>query len=238
MHEGHRKRIMAKAATNAAGLEDHELLEIVLFQTIPRKNTNPIAHELIYAFGSLSAVFEASYEQLLTVDGVGEATASYLRTVGEVMKRASRKQEDSPELFSVQSFSENLRKNYEPTSMEYIEIFCLDERHRVCFRRRYASESGGHVSVPAEVFARTVIAQNANGLVIVHNHPMAPPVPSREDDEFTARVAALCSISGVLFCDHIILGENAEIYSYYLDGKLDTIRKAAGDIVNKMGTIS
>ena len=223
MHEGHRKRIMAKAATNAAGLEDHELLEIVLFQTIPRKNTNPIAHELIYAFGSLSAVFEASYEQLLTVDGVGEATASYLRTVGEVMKRASRKQEDSPELF---------------TSMEYSEIFCLDERHRVCFRRRYASESGGHVSVPAEVFARTVIAQNANGLVIVHNHPMAPPVPSREDDEFTARVAALCSISGVLFCDHIILGENAEIYSYYLDGKLDTIRKAAGDIVNKMGTIS
>ena len=71
MHEGHRKRMLSRAESDVAGMNDHELLEIVLFRTIPRQNTNPLAHELISAFGSLEGVFRASFEQLLAVKGVG-----------------------------------------------------------------------------------------------------------------------------------------------------------------------
>ena len=70
MHEGHRKRMYEKLK-NGDGLYDHEILEILLFNAIPRKNTNPVAHELIKTFGSLSGVFAAEPERLMTVDGVG-----------------------------------------------------------------------------------------------------------------------------------------------------------------------
>ena len=77
MHEGHRKRMLQRLE-HGEGLQDHELLEVLLFNAIPRKNTNPLAHELLTAFSSLGELFGASYEELLDVDGVGPETAAYL----------------------------------------------------------------------------------------------------------------------------------------------------------------
>ena len=82
MHEGHRQRMYDKLK-NDDGLFDHELLEILLFNALPRKNTNPIAHELLDTFGSLAGVLAADTEKLKAVNGVGENVALYLKCIGE-----------------------------------------------------------------------------------------------------------------------------------------------------------
>ena len=88
MHEGHRKRMYEKLKNND-GLLDHEILEILLFNAVPRKNTNPIAHNLLNTFGSLGGVFNATHRQLVTVDGVGESVAAYLKCIAECNRRIS-----------------------------------------------------------------------------------------------------------------------------------------------------
>ena len=106
--------MLSRAESDVAGMNDHELLEIVLFRTIPRQNTNPLAHELISAFGSLEGVFRASFEQLLAVKGVGETTAAYIQTIGEIIRRlpARNAKVAEPELFNVQTFVDYLRANF------------------------------------------------------------------------------------------------------------------------------
>ena len=229
MHEGHRKRMLSRAESDVAGMNDHELLEIVLFRTIPRQNTNPLAHELISAFGSLEGVFRASFEQLLAVKGVGETTAAYIQTIGEIIRRLPVRNAKvaEPELFNVQTFVDYLRANFVHENVEYVELYCLDSKHRIRFKKRYTSDDVSHVAVSSEEISRTVIAQKAYGLVVVHNHPSAPPYPSADDHCFTKKIGMLCALSGILFCDHIILGSGGEIYSYYLDGKMDDIRSDA-----------
>ena len=78
MHEGHRQRMIARLEDHEESLLDHELLEILLFNAIPRKNTNEIAHALLEKFGSLSAIATAETKSIATVKGVGESTAAYL----------------------------------------------------------------------------------------------------------------------------------------------------------------
>lgn len=231
MHEGHRKRMMTKAATDVTGLNDHELLEIVLFRTIPRKNTNPLAHELLASFGSLAGVFHASYEQLLAVEGIGETTAAYIQAFGEIIRRLPVQQDEPPKLFSVQTFLNYLSTQFVGETVEYVDLYCLDSKHHIKFKKRVTSELGAHVSLSTEEVSRTVVAQNAYGLVIVHNHPTAPAVPSTDDNTFTEKIAMLCALSGILFCDHIIVGQDRETYSYYLSGKLDEIRGELSELM-------
>ncbi len=233
MHEGHRNRMMEKAADDVKAFNDHELLEIVLFRAIPRKNTNPLAHELISAFGSLEGVFEASMEQLLGVEGIGRSTAAYIRTVGEIIHRIPVSHPERPKVFNVQTFSDYLRTQYHGETVEYVELYCLDSKYHIGFKKRFTSENGGHAFVSSEEVSRTVVAQKAYGLVVVHNHPKAPPVPSEEDDGFTHRVAMLCALSGILFFDHIIVGGEGETYSYFLSGKMNEIRTEAERVVGK-----
>ena len=83
MHEGHRERLISKLIANTDSLSSHEVLEILLFYSIPRKNTNGLAHKLLDTFGDLSGVFSANYDALIAVEGIGPAaigmrpTASY-----------------------------------------------------------------------------------------------------------------------------------------------------------------
>ena len=88
MHEGHRKRMLERLEHAERSLEEHELLEILLFNAIPRKNTNELAHALLSAFGSLDALFHAGTDELKAVPGVGGSTAAYLRIIGMFLERA------------------------------------------------------------------------------------------------------------------------------------------------------
>ena len=104
MHEGHRKRMLERLERAEGSLEEHELLEILLFNAIPRKNTNELAHRLLSAFGSLRSLFRAGMSELKAVPGVGESTAAYLKIVGMFLERADGKELSLPSAFSFAEF--------------------------------------------------------------------------------------------------------------------------------------
>ncbi len=224
MHEGHRKRILERLTSDGEKMEDHEILETLLFNAIPRKNTNPIAHALISSFGTLDGVFRATFEQLKTVEGVGDSTAAYLRNIALLLERLRFGEERYPEAFSLYSFSAFLMERFRDIKSEGIEIYCLDKSSRVRFTKRYTSFEKDSATVKAEELFRFVVTQKPHALIVAHNHPDAPCAPSRQDDYFTLQIQLLCSINGIDFADHIIVGTDG-FYSYYKAGRLSDIKR-------------
>ncbi len=225
MHEGHRKRMEERLRSDPDGLCDHELLEILLFYAIPRKNTNPLAHSLIDSFGSLEAVLKGTYEQFLAVDGVGPSTAAFLVALSCVRARLPQKgKEEPPAVFNVREFSKFLPGRFGAEETEVIEIYCLDAREHITFTKRFVSAERDRANVDTEALSGFVAAQHPFGIVIAHNHPAAPAIPSAADDAFTARLQVLCELHGVRLFDHFIVGQNG-LFSYFSSGKLEEIKK-------------
>ena len=225
MHEGHRKRMLERLCKDAQGLQDHELLELLLFYAIPRKNTNPLAHDLLAAFGSLKGVLEASYEQLLAVEGVGGSTACFLIALGALAPRAALTPQTAPQkAFNVNTFSAFLTEQLGGLKEEAIELYCLDAQDNIRFTKRYLSGERDRAFVDARQLSGAILAQHSHAIVVAHNHPSASSRPSPEDDRFTAELSMICSLNGIRFYDHIIVGTDGP-YSYFLQGRLEQIKE-------------
>ena len=139
MHEGHRQRMLQRLE-DAEHLQDHELLEILLFNAIPRKNTNPLAHELLAEFVSLDGLMRASYEELLNVQGIGKETAAYLRCIAILCERLKKREDPLPRLFNVRDFSGFLFERLAPLKEEVIELFALDAQQHIIAEKRFTDK--------------------------------------------------------------------------------------------------
>lgn len=229
MHEGHRMRMMQRARTELGTLQDHELLEILLYNVIPRANTNPVAHKLIEAFGSLGGVFSASHEQLVGVEGVGAATATYLKCIGNAIGRVSAidtriRTDDDRHYYNLRAFSEFLKDRFPDRKLEAMELYCLDGAGKVYFVKGFSTEQLDEVSVRPEEIGRILVTETPVAVVVAHNHPKTTAAPSAADNAFTVRMLLLCSLHNVHFYDHIILGKDDSTFSYFVSGKLAEYR--------------
>lgn len=224
MHEGHRQRMLEKLASEET-LQDHELLEILLFYAIPRKNTNEIAHNLIDSCGSLAGVFKADVKVLASVNGVGPATAAFLKTVGAIFTRmgTSGLVESPHMIFSYRDFSIYIADRYKDMETELLELYALDARNKITFIQSFAGGERDHVKISSTDLSRFIADHCPKGIVIAHNHPAASAEPSMQDNEFTRLAHVLCSLNDVVLIDHVIVGQNG-IHSYYLTGELDRVR--------------
>ena len=225
MHKGHRQRILERFRRDEESLQDHELLEILLFNAIPRKNTNEIAHNLLSAFGSLEGVFQADFDALLGVDGIGESTAAYLRCIALFYEKVRFGKKRAPALFSAEGFGAYLTERYSVLSDEVVEIYCLDAHNRIRFSKRFTSNQADKVRLAPEEVSKFIVGQHPYGLVLAHNHPKGNCTPSAADDNFTAQIQMLCSINNIRLYDHLIVGEDGW-YSYYLTGRMEEIKRA------------
>jgi len=233
MHEGHRKRMMERLLSGSENLQDHEILEMLLFNALPRINTNPIAHNLLKAFGSLSGVFSARVEQLTEVEGIGPSTAEYLRVVGLCFERVKPNTDELPEYFNLHAYAEFLVNSFRGVAQEYVEIFCLKKNGKVQFRKTFTVGSKHTVVVEPEEVSKLLVLQKPYAIVIAHNHPITVSDPSEDDNKFTAQIQMICSANNVELYDHIIVGTDG-VYSYFLSGQLDSIKKQyhVANIVN------
>ena len=222
MHEGHRQRMLERLKNAEGSLQEHELLEILLFNAIPRKNTNEIAHRLLTAFGSIRAVFKAGIEELSAVSGVGGSTAAYLRVIGIFYERAELKAPEPPAAFSFAAFCPYLTERFRGASEEFVELYSLDGKDGVKSVRRFSSEKPFQAAVDPKEISRFLVEVTPVSMVAVHNHIAGPPTPSREDDDFTAQLEILCSMHNVALRDHVICSPEGA-YSYFLSGKLNEL---------------
>lgn len=224
VHEGHRERQILKFAEYPDAFSDHELLELLLFLFIPRKDTNETAHTLINTFGGLDKVFTANVNELAAIDGIGAKTAANIRLVGKIMERVSKLNTKEKEYSSVEKLREDMIELFKDKREEVFYMFLLDGKYRVVYRKEINGDDRHKVETDLSEAAKIMSVKRSVYAIIAHNHPSGNPLPSKEDDAATRKFYMLCTLHGVKFAEHLIVGKN-DVFSYYGSGRLDEIAK-------------
>jgi len=193
----------------AQALADYELLELVLFRAIPRRDVKPLAKSLLARFGSFAEVICASRERLQEVSGLGEAAITELKIVQAAAGRLARDQVRERHVLS--SWSSVL--DYCRTVMAYAEreelrVLFLDKRNHLIADERQQVGTVDHTPVyPREVVKRA-LELSATAVILVHNHPSGDPTPSRADIQMTQAIIDVAGPLGIAVHDHIIVGKD------------------------------
>lgn len=208
IHRNHRQKVREKYyAGGFKGMAPHNILEMLLFFGIPYKDTNPIAHELIDRFGSLSAVFEASRTDLMQIKGMTENAACLITMMLPLYQTYSRELvKRRPNFKDIKELAEFLRSLYlDSNYIERVFILCFDANNTLITYRMIGEGDVSSSSFDMRKLASIVLETNAASVVLSHNHPHGISAPSYQDGEATAAIAALLNTLKVKFTDHIIV---------------------------------
>jgi len=220
-HVGHRKRIREKFIS--AGLDsflDHEVLELLLTYCIARKDTKHIAWALLKKFGSLSAVLDASPEQLITVEEVGKGTACFLKLIRDTFKRYSLGTvQKSVTIRSPQQIIDYCKAALAGKQEESLELIFLSVRHTIIGTQQISSGLIDRIAVSPRKIVESALTAKATAVILVHNHPSGDCTPSEEDILFTKNTICAAQLFNIIVFDHIIIGKNKQ-YSFRLNGKI------------------
>lgn len=210
IHTGHRQRMKREfLARGLEGMPDHRVLELLLFFAIPQGDVNPLAHALMDRFGSLTGVFHATYDQLLSVKGVGENTAALILLIPAL---GGRYLQDQADLKSVYQTSWQFRDLLEPEFFgarnELVYLICLDGKMKLLAPPRLLGEGiADTASISTRKVMETALACNASAVVLAHNHVSGLAVPSSEDIITTKQLAHSLHQVGILLYDHFIVAD-------------------------------
>ena len=217
----HRQRLRSRFMEGgAAAMPDYELLELVLFRAIPRRDVKPLARDLMDRFGDFNRVLTAPAERLRAVPGVGEAVITELKIVEAAAHRMARARILQRH---GQSGWEALL-DYCHTTMahretEQFRVLFLDRKNTVIADEEQAKGTVDHVPVYPREVAKRALELNASALILVHNHPSGDPTPSQSDIAMTEQINAACLALGLTLHDHLIIGKSTEL-SFRSEGYL------------------
>nr|PZN88394.1 MAG: hypothetical protein DIU57_00315 [Pseudomonadota bacterium] len=210
---GHRQRLRDRFRTGGPdALPDYELLELVLFRAIPRRDTKELAKRLIAKFGSFAEVINAPENRLAEVKGVGEAVITELKLIkaaalrllrGEIMRR--------PALSSWHQVVEYCRAAMAFEPREQFRILFLDKRNQLIADEVQQEGTVDHTPVYVREVVKRALELSATAIVLVHNHPSGDPMPSRADIEMTKQIIDAAKLMGVTVHDHIIVGRDGHV---------------------------
>lgn len=206
IHTGHRQRMREEfLRTGAAGMEDHRLLELILFYAIPQGDVNPLAHRLVDEFGSLAGVFHATYDQLVKVPGVGHNTAVLLQLIPAA---AARYMEQSAsfdgQIVSIWQLKELLEPYFFSQRDEQAYLVCLDGKSKVLAIRKLGEGIVDTVQIVTRKVLEAALACNASQVVLAHNHVSGVACPSHADIDTTLRLKNLLAEADIALLDHLI----------------------------------
>jgi len=209
----HRRRLRERFLTaGASAVPDYEMLELVLFRAIPRRDVKPIAHALLARFGDFAGVLSAPSEQLSEMAGVGGSVITELRVVEAAAHRlAQARVMGRPAISSWAALIDYCRASMAHLGIEQFRVFYLDRKNVLIADEQQARGTVDHVPVyPREVVKRALLL-NASALILVHNHPSGDPTPSQADITTTAEIQRAAEALGLVLHDHVIIGKSAEI---------------------------
>ncbi len=209
----HRARLRDRFMTGGAGaMPDYELLELILFRAIPRRDVKPLARALIDRFGDLGRVLAAPDHLLRQVPDLGPAVLQELKLCEAVAHRIARsKILNRPVVSDWQALLDYCHTTMTNRETEQFRILFLDTKNSVIADEEQARGTVDHVPVyPREVIKRA-LELNAKAIVLVHNHPSGDPTPSQADTDMTAQIDAACQVMGLTLHDHLIIGRSREL---------------------------
>ena len=221
LHDGHRQRCKRRyLAAGAEGMDDHQLLELLLFFAIPRQDTNETAHRLVRQFGSMQGVLRASADELMTVDGVGENAAVLLRLAGDMALRARCSAMPQTVLNSTERTGVYFMELLAGEKKELLYQVCLDGKGKLLSCRCISKGSVGASPVYVRQVVENALYAGASGIILAHNHPSGVALPSSDDYTATDRAKSALGNIGVQLADHIIVADG-DFVSMRDDGILE-----------------
>lgn len=209
----HRKRLRSRfMAGGADAVPDYELLELVLFRAIPRRDVKPLARLMMDHFGDFNRVLTAPAERLKDISGVGDAVITELKVVEAAAHRMARSRILQRHVLS----SWDALLDYCHTTMahretEQFRVVYLDRKNTVIADEAQAKGTVDHVPVYPREVAKRALELNASALILVHNHPSGDPTPSQSDIAMTDQVNSACLALGLTLHDHLIIGKSTEL---------------------------
>jgi DNA repair protein RadC len=212
-YHGHRDRLRARYREQGdQAVADYEVLELILFRLIPRRDTKPIAKALLSRFGTLAGVFGAPLNLLQEVKGVGEAVALDLKLIATATQRMLKSELRNKQVLSSWSaVIDYCHAAMAHETKEQFRILFLDKRNTLIADEVQQRGTIDHTPVyPREVVKRA-LELSATALILVHNHPSGDPTPSRADIEMTKLIAEAAKPLGITVHDHIIIGKDGHV---------------------------
>jgi DNA repair protein RadC len=209
--EGHRERMRARLiAAGPEALADYELIEMVLFLALPRRDTKALARALLARFGSFAGAIAAPAQELRQVDGLGEAAVAALKTVQAAALRLARAEvKQAPVLTNWDRLIDYLTATLARERTEQVRVLFLDTRNRLLADEAQGRGTVNHTPLYPREVVRRALELHATAIILVHNHPSGDPTPSAQDIATTREVKDAAQALSIVLHDHVIVGNGA-----------------------------
>lgn len=209
-HNGHRERIRAQYIANGIdNMPDHNVLELLLSISIPRKDVKPIAYDLINRFGSLEKVFSAHPNELMQVSGVGDQTAVLISLVRDINRKINlNKNKSVTSLCSTSEACQYFERMLSDMDKECVAVTTVDNSNRVIRTHFVENGSVNFSKINKREIIELILRDNASGVFVAHNHPCSSPTPSAADLDFTVSLLGLLRNINIKLIDHVIVGQS------------------------------
>lgn len=220
-HAGHRERLRARfAQSELTGFAPHEALELLLTFAIPRRDVNPLAHQLLRHFGSFPRVLEAGVEELQLVPGMGKSAATLLALLLPLFRLYRQglveEQEKSSGQTDLLALCQALLMG---EKVERFHVLALDRKGKLLGHSRVSSGDEGETAVYPRLIVQALLRFGAGACVLAHNHPSGLLQPSRADISLTQALAQMMRPLDILLHDHVIVGGDG-VFSFAREGLL------------------
>ncbi|WP_036261256.1 RadC family protein [Methylocapsa aurea] len=207
---GHRERLRERFRKGGAdALAEYELLELILFRAMPRRDVKPLAKALLARFGSFAEVVSARPERLSEIDGLGDAAIGELKIIEAAARRLAKSSiENRPSLSSFSAVVDYCRTAMAFLDREEFRILFLDKKNHLIADEVQGVGTIDHAPVYPREIMRRALELSASAIILVHNHPSGDPEPSTEDIHLTHQIIAVGKPLKVAVHDHLIIGKH------------------------------
>lgn len=206
-HQGHRRRLKERfRRTGLDGFGQHEMLELLLFYGIPQRDTNSLAHSLMKRFGSLSGVFDASYEDLLDVQGISENSATLIKMIPQLAGAYLADRNDPGMILdTTEKAGAFLLSKYIGVTNERFYLLCLDNKRKLLNCALVSEGSLSRVNFRPRQILQQALQCSASSIILGHNHPYGTALPSDTDILMTRQLCEMAQVLEITLRDHIIV---------------------------------
>ncbi len=210
IHRDHRSRVRQRFMEQGLdSFNEHQVLELLLFYSIPRIDTNEIAHRLMERFGSLAQVIDAPVKELTKVEGIGENSAVFISLLKQLLRyyHVNRRNQTCI-LRTIEECGDYLKPRFNGRDYETVFLLCLDAKCKVLACRLVEEGGVNSAGVSIRKVVDIALTENATSVVLAHNHPSGVALPSPEDVQTTYQIAQALKMVDVVLTDHIVVADD------------------------------
>lgn len=210
LHNGHRIRMKERFRDFSLDVfADHEIIELLLFFGIPFKNTNELSHELLNRFGSISGIFDASYNELIKVKGISAHTATLITLIPALARKYSEDKLLDKKIYpDAEACFELVLTHFIGATSEHVEVFLFDHAGHLTDHTTLQDGALSMGSINPELLGKIIFASNASSFLLAHNHPLGTLVPSEEDLAITRELYRTFKTLNRYMIGHILVCDN------------------------------